>query len=159
MLQFYAQIRPAEQTRLQLLHVNLIQKVIYVPGSAAKTGQGRYVTIPDALLPYLHEIPWGEMQKNLPLVGKKFAPGANKLTETREWARSWRKMGAVIGLPKEYQFYSLRDSGIVYLIEQGVPINLVMQQAGHADLHTTTRYVKHANVKRIDEIGDLRAGF
>jgi site-specific recombinase XerD len=159
MLQFYAQVRPAEQTRLMLANVNMEQKVIYIPGNAAKTGQGRYVTIPDALMPYMHEIPWDRIGKHLPLVGKSFAPGAKKLSETREWTRTWRKMGAAIGLPMEYQFYSLRDSGIVYMIEQGVPLNLVMQQAGHADLHTTSKYVKHANVKRVDQIGDVEPGF
>jgi integrase len=110
-------------------------------------------------MPYLHEIPWDRLPKSAPLVGKNYEPGGPKLTSTREWNRTWKKLNDLIGLPREYKFYSLRDSGLIYLAEKGIPIHHVMEQAGHSSLKTTSLYFKHANVKRVDQIGDLEPGF
>ena len=159
MLQFYAQIRPGEQIRLHVRDIDLANKVIVVPGAAAKTRTARYPTIPDALMPYLLNLPWSSLRGGDFLVGAHFLPGSIPLSDTRQYTLHWKRMRAALNMPSQYQFYSLRDSGIVHLLDMGVPINKVMIQAGHADLHTTTKYVRHLSPSAVVEIKHLKKGF
>ena len=43
--------------------------------------------------------------------------------------------------PMELQFYSLKDTGITNMLVDGVPINLVQQQADHSSVAMTAVYV------------------
>ena len=45
------------------------------------------------------------------------------------------------------QLYSLKDTGITTMLENGVPAIDVMKQAGHHDLSITTRYANHRDTR------------
>lgn len=158
MLQFYAELRPKEQVRLRMRDIDITNRVITVPADAAKNRQARYPTIPDELLPYLLSLPWDRLPLSAPVVGRKFKPGGEKVGRTDMFTQEWARMRTKLGMPKEYQFYSLRDSGIVHMIRNDVPLDIVMKQAGHADLTTTTKYVKFAKAEPVREIKRLRRG-
>lgn len=53
-------------------------------------------------------------------------------------------------LPDEIQFYSLKDTGITNMIDSGVPVSFVKQQADHSDLSMTGTYLGK-NLKRANE--------
>lgn len=159
LFQFYGQLRPSEQIRMSIGDVDLEARLINVPAHAAKNGQERTVTIPEVLADRLRAMHWESFNSRAPLMGEQFTIGGKRWKHVKRWWNAWDKMRQAINLPREYQFYSLRDSGIVYLIECGVPINQVMRQAGHSDLSITSRYVKHANKKANPKIAGLMDGF
>jgi integrase len=64
-----------------------------------------------------------------------------------------------LDLPKEYQLYSLRDTGIVDLLRQNTPVNDVMLQAGHSSLDMTTVYIKHFLPQGIENIKNKKQDF
>ena len=51
----------------------------------------------------------------------------------------------IVNLEKEIQFYSLRDSGIIEKIRDGLDLITVMQLADHSSLEMTNVYAKIAN--------------
>jgi integrase len=53
-------------------------------------------------------------------------------------------MRKALGWPTSKQLYSLRDTGIIQLLRDGVDLLHVMQQAGHTDVATTNKYLRHA---------------
>lgn len=159
MIMFYAEIRPAEQMKLVIGNIDLKNRVIHVPAHAAKNGEARWPTIGDALMPYLLSLPWDRLSSNSLLIGKDFVPGGEPVKRTDQYTRRWSKLRKELKLPKQYQFYSLRDSGIVHMINNKVPMNEVMMQAAHADLTTTTKYVRFANPEAVDALKGLKKGF
>lgn len=158
MLQFYAEIRPKEQVRLRVSDIDLKNRIITVRADASKNGQVRYPTIPNELMPFLLSMPWEKLHPDSVVIGKKFKPGGAPVSRPDLFTKEWAKMREALNMPREYQFYSLRDTGIVHMIRDDVPLNVVMAQAGHADLTTTTRYVKFANPEPVAEIKHLRRG-
>ena len=50
------------------------------------------------------------------------------------------------------QFYSLRDTGIIEMLANGISPNEVKEQADHSSIKITNEYLKHANPKGIDSI-------
>lgn len=159
MIQFYAEIRPAEQMKLVMSNIDLKNRVIHVPAHASKNGEPRWPTIGDELLPHLLSLPWGKLTGDSLLVGKDFVPGGESVKRTDQYTRRWDALRKELKLPKQYQFYSLRDSGIVHMINSKVPLNEVMMQAGHADLTTTTKYVRFANPEAVEALKGLEKGF
>jgi hypothetical protein len=61
-------------------------------------------------------------------------------------------MRDAIKIPKEMQFYSLRDSGKVQMIHDNIPIDEIRDQANHSSLEITNIYTKHANGKASEDI-------
>jgi integrase/recombinase XerD len=60
-----------------------------------------------------------------------------------------------MGFSKAYQFYSLKDTGIVQMLIDGVPAIEVRNQAGHSSLEQTNQYAKYAYPKGSDFIKNL----
>lgn len=159
MLLFYAQIRPAEQMKLTIANIDLKNRVIEVPAEASKNGEARFPTISDELLPHLLSLPWDRLSADCAVIGKNFVPGGVRLKRTDQYTRRWNDLRNELKMPKQYQFYSLRDSGIVHMINMRIPLNEVMRQAGHADLTTTTKYVRYANPEAVEALKGLKKGF
>jgi len=45
-----------------------------------------------------------------------------------------------LNISKQYDFYSLKDTGITKLLEAGIPIIKVRDQARHHDIKITEKY-------------------
>lgn len=104
---------------------------LFVPES--KYGVERFVPIPKG---------WKvEFIKKLPLMGDR----SNK-TACKQLERRFNKYRDKAGLNPKYTFHSLRHGFATRLLESGAPINQVSLLMGHADIKTTSIYVK-ANPK------------
>ena len=67
-------------------------------------------------------------------------------------------MRETLGWSDEYQFYSLKDSGIRDLAnEQGVVV--ARDQARHSDVSTTNRYIQEHNMQVHDETKQFKGAF
>jgi len=72
--------------------------------------------------------------------------------DSRKIAKRWDNLRFDLNIPKEMQFYSLRDSGIIQMLEDGISPEMVQKQADHHSLEVTSEYVKHARPDGIEEI-------
>ncbi len=71
----------------------------------------------------------------------------------------WREMRDRLKLPKEYQLYSLRDTGINNMLKAGIDPLTVMQATDHHELSMTTRYANHADPNLIRTLTELAPKF
>ena len=151
MLAYYAFLRPKEISYLRIKEIDLENQKIFVPGAVAKNGKDRIATVPNVLKSYLLKMNLDQYDKNLYLFSKGWKPGKIRV-DSREIARKWQQMRDVINIPKEMQFYSLRDTGITTMIRSGVSPDQVRDQADHSSLEITNIYTKHANGKASEDI-------
>ncbi len=71
-------------------------------------------------------------------------PGRKQISR-RVISRFWEQLRTPLQLEKELKFYSLRDSGIIEKIRNGIDLITVMQLADHSSLEITNAYVKLAS--------------
>ncbi|MBA7568855.1 Tyrosine recombinase XerC [subsurface metagenome] len=158
LLAYHCLIRPKEITYIKVGDIDLQDQQIIIHATVSKNKQERYATIPNAMLKYLQCLNLEKENPNHYLFSKGLKPGLERLNP-RRIAKYWDKLRCDIGLPKEYQFYSLRDSGIIQKIKDNIPIDEVMYQADHHSLETTNIYVRIANPKIFTNIRDKATKF
>ena len=151
MTAFYALLRPKEITYMKIKDIDLNAQTIIVHGADAKNGQDRKATIPDVLKEYLDKMNIHKYDKECYLFSQGFLPGKVRI-DGRVIAKKWAGLRNKIGIPMEMQFYSLRDTGIVQMIHDDVPLEVIRDQAGHSSLEITNVYTMHANNRASEDI-------
>lgn len=136
-------IRPAELRRLRVHHVDLVRHVILVPAEESKSGIERIPAIPDWMMRVLWEKGFDKYPAKCWLISSRLVPG-DRPAPRNMLNRHWLKMRNALGWDQRHQLYSLRDTGIIQLLRDGVDLLHVMQQAGHTEVGTTNKYLKHA---------------
>ena len=158
LLVFHALIRPKDITYLKPSSFNLDNQTIFIAGTFTKNKKDRVVTIPDALLPYISSWSFNHAQEDEFIFGTDFQPGKIPVN-TRRLSKKWDALRKDLDLPKEMKLYSLRDSGIVQMLQDRVSPEEVMKQAGHSSLEITTIYAKIANPNGSAQIKQLGSRF
>jgi hypothetical protein len=78
------------------------------------------------------------------LFGKQFKPNACK-ADSRIFREYFNKVRAFLKWPSNYQFYSLKDTGIRDLANaEGIVV--ARDQARHADISTTNKYLQGSSL-------------
>ncbi len=139
---FHTLLRPADLARLRVGDVDLGRQLLTLQGPQTKGRRIRHATIPDVMLQdllaaRLELAPPGYLVLGKGLVPGMVPPGSNALRQR------WTKMRKALGWGVDKQLYSLRDSGIVQLVADGVDLHHIMQQADHASIETTQYYLRH----------------
>lgn len=140
---YYGLVRPGELRRLRVGDVDLKRQVVILPPDVTKSGKGRQSAIPDVMVAYLLKLGLQHQPPKAWLVGPDLLPGEKPIARNT-LNRHWVQMRTRLRWPASKQLYSLRDTGIIDLLRAGVDPLSVMQQAGHEDLSTTNKYVRHA---------------
>ncbi|MBL8010514.1 MAG: site-specific integrase [Flavobacteriales bacterium] len=142
LMTFNCLLRPrSELLRIRVRDVDVDAAIINVSGDKTKSKRVRRPAIPDSVLPEIREALRGAAPNEF-VVGRSVFPNATKCAYNTLGLR-WNKMRDSLGWGKEKQLYSLRDSGIVQLLADGVDLTHVMRQADHSEIGTTNRYVQH----------------
>lgn len=142
---YYCLVRRTEITKLKVSDVILKNGVIYVNKNVAKNKKSMPVTIPDVLIPYLvNHLKTAEMGDYL--FSDNYLPGRNKLAP-KKISDEWVKVRTALNLPKKYQWYSLKDTGITNLLKAGVPPIAVRDQARHHSIVQTEAYTPREILK------------
>jgi len=158
MLCFNGFLRPIEICKLKSEYFNLEKRTIYLPYDITKNKKERIVTLTDELFECLHKINIQTIEKGLYVFSTGWKPG-KKLQNTRYIGKVWEIIRRDLNLPPEYQFYSLKDSGIVQKLRDGIPGIEVRNQAGHSSLTMTEKYAKYANPNGSEEIKNKSSKF
>ncbi len=146
MLCFHGLIRPKEICLLKPEYFHLDKRIIVLPPEITKDDDNRIVTISNDLMKYLEYLNIDKIKKEYYIFSKNYKPGL-KLIDSRDTGKEWAKMRDNLKFPKEYQFYSLKDTGIVQMLMDGISPIEVRNQAGHSSLEQTNEYAIYANPK------------
>lgn len=148
---FMSLIRPQEIRRLKIKDVDLKNKCINLDSSITKTHYARTCALSDQLIELLMRLHIDRFPLDYYLVGKDFVPNSEIIPKTY-YSRKWVKVRKALNLPNEMQLYSLKDTGITTMLENGVPAITVMKHADHHDLAMTQRYANHKDTNLVEKI-------
>lgn len=140
---YHTLLRPrSELLRIKVKDLDLVNGVINVSGEFSKSKRIRRPAIPPAMIEYLKRSNVMKADPDDYVVGKGLVP--NKVPSGYNYmGMCWVKMRKALNWTTDKQLYSLRDSGIVQLIADGVDLHVVMRQADHQNIETTNRYIQH----------------
>lgn len=154
---YFCFIRRTEISKLLVEHVDLINDTIFIPGEISKNSKDGVVTIPKKLKELLLFHLEGATDQDYLFSGKEFKPGPIKL-EPKKISDTWAQMRTELKFKQEYQFYSLKDTGITELFKLNVPTIKIRDQARHHDIKITEAYTPR-NYTCDDTIKDLNFDF
>ena len=140
MLEYYTFIRPDELSNIRIGDIDTKSHAIYVRAEISKNGKAEMVGLNNAALSLMRELHVLRSPKDWYLFSVRCRPGATKL-HSRMFRDRWARLRKHLGLPKEYQFYSLKDSGIRDLANsEGIVI--ARDQARHSSVAVTNKYLQ-----------------
>lgn len=139
-IEYYTFIRPEELTNIKLKNIDIGEQRIFVGGDISKNRRDGMVGLNDKLVRMMVELDVFKADSESYLFGKGFMPGPRKIT-TKVIRNYFYKVRDALRLPKSYQFYSLKDSGIRDLAN-AAGIVVARDQARHHDISTTNKYLK-----------------
>jgi integrase len=135
-------LRPKEIRGLQISDISISKGQITVRKDVSKNGKERIVPMTPDIIDDFTKYNLQTYSSNCYVFGKNLEPAKTKLSEDY-MHKFWARMRDKLGLPKEMQQYSLRDSGIFEMIKSGIDPLSVQQLADHHSLEMTTIYAKH----------------
>ena len=151
-------LRPVEITRVKVEQLNFEKHCIEMKGSQKKNGKDHNCRMDDKLEALLRDHIRGAKPDDF-----VFGAGTWKPSQTPAASHSftiiWDRMREALKLPREYQLYSLRDSGINNLLKAGATDLDVVQIVGHSDLSMTFCYANHIDESLIERINKIAPEF
>lgn len=145
-------IRPKEILMLRIRNIDYKEGVIEIPSEISKNHKSDVIGVPAEIMEYFEKIKG--KNPNHYIFSTGYLPGS-KLLNSRDTAKTWSIMRKKLGLPMEFQFYSLKDSGITEMLESGVPAKFVKDLARHSSLEITEKYVHKSSAKKILSLNKL----
>lgn len=159
-------IRPGELRDLKVGAIDLKRGVVSFPAAFSKNNRASVVTIPAEVLPvlasfgldrwpatyYLFGKAKGKHNRNLLPMPERV--GKNTLSwRFRQAVRTLHRSGALPDI-RGVEFYSLKDTLAIYLLDNGVDVESAMRHFRHHDLSIFQRYVKRLGMVN-EKIRDL----
>ena len=116
-----------------------MEDTIFIPKEISKNGKDGIITIPKKLKELLLIHLNGATQEDYLFSSDNFRPGKIQL-QPKKISDEWAKMRIILKFKQEYQFYSLKDTGITELFLLNVPTIKIRDQARHHDIKITETY-------------------
>ena len=139
MATYFCFIRRTELCKLKVKHINLNKNYITIPAEISKNRKNENVTIPNAYMKILAEHLQDANNNDFWFSDNDFKAGEKQLNP-KKISDTWERIRKQKGISAEYQFYSLKDTGITDLLNSGIPALKVRDQARHYDLKITEGY-------------------
>lgn len=139
MMQYYTLIRPNELSHLTVGDINAKEQTIYVSGRYSKNKKNQNVALNDSILSLMLDLRVLNQPRNFYIFGKGFRPSATRL-KADSFTHRWAKIRKALGWDRCYQFYSLKENGIMDLANKH-GIVMARDQARHGDVATTNKYL------------------
>ncbi len=141
LFEYYTFIRPNELTQIKIKDVSIANQTVFISSAISKNRKDGMVALNDEILKLMIELKIFEHPGKCYIFGKGLKPSETR-APYNQLRVEWGRMREAIGFPKEYQFYSLKDTGIRDLANaQGIVV--AKEQARHSDISVTNRYIKN----------------
>jgi site-specific recombinase XerD len=138
---YYCLVRRTEITFLKVGHFNLERQELTIQADFSKNRKTQTISIPHPLMPLLKVHLAGAKEDAYAFSANDFKPGKRKLPP-KKISDTWSIIRKELNFPAHYQFYSLKDTGITHMLQSGIPVLAVRDQARHHDLSMTDKYVR-----------------
>lgn len=139
MMEYYLFIRPEELSHVRLRDISIKDQSVYVSAEVSKNKRDGKVGLNEELIKLMAELEVFRHDSDCYLFGEKLHTSYTR-GSSEMFRRQWNKMRKALGWSDEYQFYSLKDSGIRDLANcKGIIV--ARDQARHTDVGTTNRYL------------------
>ncbi|MCF8359213.1 MAG: site-specific integrase [Prolixibacteraceae bacterium] len=150
---FWGLARPSEICKMKVVNVNFEKQIILLEDT--KNDKERICTLPLHVTKLMKiHLATGGSSIFIFSDTQGFLPGNNEM-DPRKISKRWARLRKELNFDEKIQFYSLRDSGIIRLMELGINPEYVRAQADHYSLEMTTKYSKHYRPEGITEIKKL----
>lgn len=152
--EYYTLIRPDELSNIKLKDIYLKEQKVFIASSISKNRKDGMVGLNDILIKSMIDLNVFSRASECYLFGKDFMPSMEK-SSARSYRTYFNKVREDLKFPDSYQFYSLKDTGIRDLANSA-GIVIARDQARHADISTTNKYLKgesmpvHEETKHFD---------
>lgn len=143
-MEYYTFIRPEELTNIRLKDISLKEQKVFVGGDISKNRRDGMVGLNDELVKLMIDLDVFSHDGDCYLFSTGFMPGRKKIT-TKVLRNYFYKVRDALHLSNSYMFYSLKDSGIRDLANSA-GIVVARDQARHADVSTTNKYLKGSSL-------------
>lgn len=143
MMVYHGLLRPQEITRLRVSHINPHNHTVLLTADITKNGKPRVCTFSHEVMRLILEQIEGKSPVNY-FMGKNYECGLQPMNP-RDPAKEFSELRTTLKLPKTRQIYSLRDNGVIFYLNQGVPPQEIIKQAGHKDLSILSIYAVHVS--------------
>lgn len=145
----YMLIRPKEIALLKLSNINVHKQTIFIPDTVSKNRKSAVVTMPAKIIHLMIDLGYFDCPHDWYIFSKGFHPG-KEWTDEKRYRDYWsHHIRPALRFPKEYKFYSLKDTGITSMLRSGCDALSVKEQARHSSLLMTDIYtpqdIKNAN--------------
>ena len=138
MMQYYTLIRPKELSHLKLCDISVKNQTIIVPKNISKNGREEPVALNDRIIKLMLDLGVFNFPNEYYLFGRDFKPTRIYASE-RIFRERWTKIRKELNIPFNRKFYSLKDSGIIDLINSEGAVN-ARDQARHTSISVTNLY-------------------
>ncbi len=156
MMEYYTFIRPDELSNVRLSDINIKEQKVFISSTISKNRRDGMVGLNDTVIKMMIELEVFENPSHFYLFGKQFKPNAIK-ADSRIFREYFNKVRAFLKWPNNYQFYSLKDTGIRDLANsEGIVV--ARDQARHSDVATTNRYLKGDSLAVHEETKHFKGG-
>lgn len=147
---FYCFVRPKEMSNIKIEHISLARQTLYIPADSSKNRKDGTVTLPRKVIELMIDLKIFDSPGGYYLFSKGFVPGKEYRSEKsfRDWWSGYVRKD--LRLPKEYKFYSLKDTGITSMLKNYQSIT-VRDQARHSSVLMTELYTPH-DLQEADEL-------
>lgn len=148
-LLYYVFVRPHEMSYLKVGDISVSDQTLYIHGEHAKNRNDAVVTLPAHVMKLMIELRVLSKPSNFYLFSEGFMPGRERRSE-KAFRDYWiRHVRGKLGLPGQYKFYSLKDTGITNMLRNNTDVLSVRDQARHSSILITDTYtpkdIKAAN--------------
>ncbi len=140
MMEYYTMIRPEELTNLRIADISLKEQSVFVSASISKNKRDGKVGLNDEIIKLMLDLKLFSHPGDYFIFGDRMKPCSTKAS-SQIFRREWIKLRKALKWGDQYQFYSLKDSGIRDLANsEGIVI--ARDQARHTDISTTNKYLQ-----------------
>ncbi len=149
MMEYYTMIRPEELTNLRINDISLREQSVFVSGEFSKNKRDGKVGLSEEVISLMLDLRLFDSPGDCYVFGDKLRQCRIKAS-SEIFRRQWLKVRRALRWGDEYQFYSLKDSGIRDLANaKGIVI--ARDQARHSDISTTNKYLQGRDMPVHDE--------
>lgn len=157
MMEYYTMIRPEELTNLRISDISIKEQSVFVSAEFSKNKRDGKVGLNDEIIRLMIDIDLFRHSGDCYIFGDKLRQCSVKAS-SEIFRREWKKLRKALKWGDQYQFYSLKDSGIRDLANaKGIVI--ARDQARHTDISTTNKYLQGRDMPVHDEtkhfVGEL----
>lgn len=154
MMEYYTMVRPTELVHLKISDISLKEQSIFVSSEFSKNKRDGKVGLNEEIIKLMLDIDLFKNPGEYYIFGDKLChcdiPASSEI-----FRREWKKVRKALGWSDDYQFYSLKDSGIRDLANaKGIVI--ARDQARHTDIATTNKYLQGRDMPVHNETKDFK---